>query len=83
MRHLTVRNLAPDLAKALEREKKRGGRSLNSTIQTLLRRALGLEHGKKFSNGLAKYAGGWSEAEFQEFERNTAFLRQVDEDMWK
>ena len=83
MRHLTVRNIPADLASALDRARKQGGHSLNSTVVALLRKALGLEPGKRFSNGLAKYAGGWSEKEFREFERNTAFLRQIDEDMWK
>ncbi len=83
MRHLTVRNLEPDIAKALERERRRSGESLNKTIMNLLRRALGIERGKKFSNGLAKFAGGWTEEDLREFEKNTAFLNQIDEEMWK
>ncbi|MCC6741096.1 MAG: hypothetical protein IT452_18795 [Planctomycetia bacterium] len=83
MRHLTVRNLEPDIAKALDRERRRSGTSLNQTVMDLLRRALGIQRGKKFSNGLAKYAGGWTEEEFREFQRNLSLQRQIDEEMWK
>lgn len=81
MRHLTVRCVDPALAKALSIEKKRRGKSLNQTVIDLLRRALGLGTAEdKFDNGLGKYAGGWTEEEFQEFQRNTAFLNQPDEE---
>jgi len=35
------------------------------------------------SNGIAKLAGGWNEAEFLEFECNTAVFREMDSDLWK
>jgi len=83
MKHLTIRYVDPTLAKALAGEQKRRGKSLNQTVLDLLRRAVGLSNGKEFDNGLGKYAGGWSEAEFQRFERDTAFLSQPDEEPGK
>lgn len=81
MRHLTVRNLEPDIAKALDRERRRSGTSLNQTVIDLLRKALGITApGKEFDNGLGKYAGTWTKEQFEEFERNTAFLNQPDEE---
>lgn len=82
-RHLTIRNVAPDLSKAIEEERKRRGTSLNRTVLDMLRRAAGLASGPRYSNGLAKLAGGWSRAEFERFERDTAFLEQIDEELWR
>ncbi len=41
MQRLTVRNLPPALARALEEEKKRCGRPLNQTVIPLLQQGLG------------------------------------------
>lgn len=81
MKHLTIRNVTPELARALEREKKRRGSSLNQTILDLLSGSLGV--GLKRSNGLARLAGGWSEEEWREFEEATRDFERVDEELWR
>jgi hypothetical protein len=63
MRALTVRDVDDQRARALERAKKRRGGSLNQTVIQLLRQALGLDAAKAPTNGLARLAGTWSEAE--------------------
>jgi plasmid stability protein len=78
---LTIRNLPPRLAEALEREKRRKGKSLNQTVIDLLGQGLGAE-GER-SNGLGRLAGGWSEDEFREFERATAQFEEIDEELWR
>lgn len=78
---LTIRNLPPRLAEALEREKRRKGKSLNQTVIDLLGQGLGAE-GER-SNGLGSLAGGWSEDDFREFERATAQFEAVDEELWR
>ena len=70
MKTLTIRNLPPEVAEALEREKKRRGESLNQTVIDLLGQGLGV--GTARSNGLAKLAGSWTEAEFRRFEEAVA-----------
>lgn len=77
---LTIRNLPPSLAEALEREKRRRGTSLNQTVIDLLGQGLG-SHGVR-SNGLGSLAGGWSEEEFRDFERATGPFEAVDEELW-
>lgn len=77
---LTIRNLPPGLAEALEREKRRRGTSLNQTVIDLLGQGLGAKGVR--SNGLARLAGGWSEEEFHDFERATAQFEAVDEELW-
>lgn len=44
---------------------------------------LGLSVNAQQSNGLAKLAGGWSQAEFDEFERNTAAFAEIDSGIWQ
>ncbi len=78
---LTIRNLPPDLADALEQEKRRRGKSLNQTVIDLLGQGLGAQGVR--SNGLGRLAGGWDEDEFRDFERSTAQFEEVDEELWR
>lgn len=78
---MTIRNVPPSLAEALEREKRRRGKSLNQTVIDLLAQGLGAEGMR--SNGLGRLAGGWSEEEFRDFERATAQFEAVDEELWR
>lgn len=80
---LTIRDVDGELARALEREKKRRGSSLNQTVLQLLRQALGLDTAKVRSNSLGKLAGTWSKEDLSRFERDTAVFEQVDEELWK
>jgi hypothetical protein len=67
MKRLTVRNLPPPIAKALEKERRRRGKSLNRTVIELLGQGLNLAlpHGR--NNGLRRLAGTWSDAELKRF----------------
>jgi plasmid stability protein len=81
MRSLTVRNVPPEVAEALEREKRRRGESLNQTVIELLTQGLGV--GTARSNGLARLAGRWSEEEFEEFQRAVAPFEEIDDELWR
>lgn len=84
MKTLTVRNVTPVLAEALEEEKKRLGVSMNSTVLHLLSESLNLNsRPRQWTNGLEKLAGGWTEEEFEEFQAVLAEIRVIDEEMWK
>jgi hypothetical protein len=73
--------LPADLAEALEREKRRRGKSLNQTVIDLLGQGLGSQGVR--SNGLGRLAGGWSEDELRGFEQATAQFETVDEEHWR
>lgn len=83
MKHLTVRNLPNELGRALEREKRRRGSSLNQTVIDLLSQGLGVGAGARRRNGLARLAGTWSEEELRRFEAAVAVTEQVDDELWK
>jgi plasmid stability protein len=78
---LTIRNLPAPVAEALEREKRRRGRSLNQTVIDLLGQSLGVE-GRR-SNGLGRLAGTWGEEEMREFEQAVAPFEQIDAELWR
>jgi len=78
---LTIRNLPAPVAEALEREKRRRGRSLNQTVIDLLGQSLGVQKGR--SNGLGRLAGTWDEDEMREFEQAVAPFERIDEELWK
>jgi hypothetical protein len=82
MKHLTIHNVPPELAEALEEERRRLQTSLNQTVIDLLCRALGVAGGRA-SNGLASLAGTWTEEEYKEFEAAVAITEQIDEDLWQ
>ena len=80
---MTVRNVPPELAAALEVEKRRRGLSLNRTALALMREALGIASGGGRSNGLRRLAGCWSEEEFRRFEDSVASFGEIDRDIWE
>ncbi len=79
---MTIRNVSPELARALQQERARSGRSLNQTVLDLLGRQLGIDGGPAPSNGLGRLAGGWSADELARFDEATADLERTDEDVW-
>lgn len=81
MKALTIRNVPAPVAEALEREKRRRGRSLNQTVIDLLGQSLGV-HGNR-SNGLGRLAGSWDEKDLDEFEQAVAPFEQIDEELWR
>lgn len=83
MKHLTIRQIPAELSRALEREVRRRGQSLNQTVKELLERALGLAPDARYDNGLGRLAGTWSAEDAAEFERATEVFERIDEEDWK
>ena len=82
MKALTIRNVDPRLAKALERETARRGTSLNETVLDLLRRSLGVAASARRSNGLRDLAGKWTAKEAADFDARIAMFGDVDAELW-
>ena len=83
MKTMTIRSVSPELAAALEAEKRRRGLSLNGTVLSLMQEALGVSNSRQRSNGLRRQSGSWSEDEFRRFETNVAAFGEIDPDLWK
>ena len=82
MKHLTVRGVSRDLAKALRAERQRRRASLNRTVLDLLRAGLGLDPERPKENGLRKLAGTWSVRELRAFESAVAAFAAPDRELW-
>lgn len=80
MKALTIRNLPPPVAQALERERARRGTSLNQTVIDLLSTGLGV--GGPRSNGLAALAGRWDEEDLRRFDEAVAPFAEPDPELW-
>ena len=84
---ITLRNLPPDLATAIETEAKSTGASLNATVLRLLQRAFGDESrpkpGNKKKRDLSSFAGTWTKEEADEFDAFLADHRRVDAEDWR
>lgn len=78
-----MRDVPGELARALKAEARRRGVSLNQTVKDLLARALGLEGGVRYDNGLGALAGSWSAGDLAEFEQATAGFEAVDDELWR
>ncbi len=83
MKQITVRDVPPELAKALYKEIQRRGASLNQTILDLLKQSLGISREASFDNGLSKWAGTWSQSDLKAFQKNTAIFDIIDDGLWK
>lgn len=82
MRHLTVRNVPEHVARALRTEKETQSKSLNQTVIDVLERGLGFGPLGTRSNGLARFSGGWTAEELDEFNDAVRPFEEIDEDLW-
>lgn len=69
MRSITLHNLDDELIAEIEKRAKLEGNSLNKTIKSLLKNALGIEEKEDHSEDFKEFFGIWSEEEYQEFHR--------------
>jgi hypothetical protein len=76
----TIRNVSPELDRALKARAKQLGKSVNQTALDLLSRGCGqaVRH-----RSLRHMPGAWSAKEAAEFDRFLAEHRAIDEELWK
>ncbi len=84
MKSITIHKLDPDLAKSLEERAKREGASLNRTIKSILRSALGLNKPAPIDhrNDFKDLFGTWSKEEGKAFDARTSGTRQINPSEW-
>jgi len=79
---LTIRNLDPDVDKALRDKARREGKSMNAVVIETLRAGLLPERKRRFHD-LDALAGSWSADEADCFDRHIEAFSSVDEELWK
>jgi TRAP-type C4-dicarboxylate transport system substrate-binding protein len=85
MTAITLRNIPPEVQKAI-REKARQKRiSTNRAVIELLRERLGILEGKgkQTHHDLDELAGSWSAAEAARFDKAIPRLREIDPELWR
>ena len=86
MGSLSVRGVDEELADLLKRRAKESDKSVNQLVVEILRRSVGLEKEKKFTQihtDLDSFFGTWSEKEFEEIQGTIDSERRVDDELWK
>jgi hypothetical protein len=85
MKAITLRNIPPDVARAVERRASREGQSLNKAVLELVAEGAGLKSRarKVRHTDLDSLFGVWSRKQADSFDRHLRELRTVDPEVWK
>lgn len=88
MKAITVRNLPPEVARAIRDKARKEGLSLNRTVARLLAQATGRGEEKRkrkqvLHHDLDRFFGVWSKKEAEEFDEALLEERQIEPEMWK
>jgi hypothetical protein len=84
MSNLSIRNVPPDIERAIAREAKKQNTTKTDIVIAALQRALG--NGSRapvVRRDIRHFFGQFSKKEFAEFERNTAVFSAIDEAEWR
>lgn len=86
MKPVTLRNVPPDVERAIRRRAREKGLSLNKAIITLLEGDAGRRKSPKrpiVYHDLDQLAGTWSAREASEFDAALDEQRHIDEELWE
>lgn len=85
MKAITLRNIPPDVARAVERRASREGQSLNKAVLELVAEGAGLKNRapKVRHTDLDSLFGTWSKKQADAFDGRIRELRTVDPEVWK
>lgn len=84
MRAITLRNVPPQIQRAIHDKARRKKISINKAVIELLQERVGI-HEEKPSNihaDLDSLAGRWSATEAKRFEKVIGSLRRIDPELW-
>jgi hypothetical protein len=85
MKAITLRNIPPEVEKAIRTKARQRRISTNRAVIELLEERVGiLQHRKRrVYDDLDDLAGSWSAREAEDFDRALKAARQIDEDLWR
>ena len=85
MKSITLRGIDEKLSLAIEFAAKKEHRSINKTIISLLRKALGFDDHEKYLeyDDLDDLAGTWSKDDEDRFNEAVSDFERIDEEIWK
>jgi hypothetical protein len=86
MKAITIRNIPPEVVRAIHRKAGTERTSLNKAVVGLLEERLGTagrKRGKIRHHDLDFLAGSWTKQEARSFDKALAEQRVIDPEMWK
>jgi len=83
MKQLTLRQIPEEVETELRHRAGQNSTSLNHTAIAALQKGLGLTPPARQRRDLSRFAGKWTAAEADEFDRNVETFGQIDEELWK
>ncbi len=85
MGQITIRDMDPEVEKAIRDQAAKTGKSLNRVIQEIIHKHTGFDRKYKApaAESLRRLAGGWSERDAADFFETIKSCEQIDEEMWK
>jgi hypothetical protein len=81
LRQLTVRGIPQDYFEEIQKEAQSLGKSINKIL--LRRLKVNPSPQKGACAALLKMGGSWSSEQYNDFEKATKQLRQIDQELWK
>jgi len=83
MSQITLRGMDPEIEREIRRQAKKTGKSINKIILEIISEKTGNKKEKPLAFSLRKLAGGWSNAQAEQFLNSIQSCEQIDEEMWK
>ncbi len=85
MSAITLRNIPPEIQKAIRTKARQKRISVNKAVIELLQERVGMLEGrqKALHHDLDDLAGSWSASEASAFEKTVRHTRAIDRDLWR
>lgn len=83
MKTMTIRNIPDEVAVVLKSMADASDTSMNTTIVRVLSDRALPRRRHRVKNDFAKYCGGWSQKEFDDFETAVADCERINPEDWK
>lgn len=83
MKTMTIRNIPDEVAVILKSMADASDTSMNTTIVRVLSDKVLPRRRHRVKNDFAKYCGGWSQKEFDDFETAVADCEKINPEDWK
>jgi plasmid stability protein len=83
IKQITLRQVPDAVERGIRGRARSTGHSMNRAMIELLEEALGTGPAARKRRDLSKFAGQWSQEEYDAFESNTLVFEQIDDETWK
>jgi hypothetical protein len=82
MQQILIRAVPKPMYEQIRHIAKKSGKSINSTILSMLGKVTGYCDGKDIQRDLSKYSGTWSQNDLKDFNKKTKIFKQIDDELW-